>query len=219
LKYVSGIGDKLAQTIVEYRKKNGRFNNLYDLLKVPRFGENAFKLSAGFLRIENGENPLDNTGIHPEKYDLVRKIANDLNTNVQDLIGNKELIAKIVTTKYINADTGEETLKDIINDLLNPGYDMRFKVKILEFDPMVKQFEDLKVGMILNGIVTNITNFGAFINIGLKESGLVHISNITHEFIKNPNEFLHIHQHVKVKVIDIDTGLRRISLSIKDVES
>jgi len=107
LKYVSGIGDKLAQTIVEYRKKNGRFNNLYDLLKVPRFGENAFKLSAGFLRIENGENPLDNTGIHPEKYDLVRKIANDLNTNVQDLIGNKELIAKIVTTKYINADTGE----------------------------------------------------------------------------------------------------------------
>ena len=219
LKYVSGIGDKLAQTIVEYRKKNGRYNNLYDLLKVPRFGENAFKLSAGFLRIENGENPLDNTGIHPEKYDLVRKIANDLNTNVQNLIGNKELIAKIVTTKYINADTGEETLKDIINDLLNPGYDMRFKVKILEFDPMVKQFEDLKVGMILNGIVTNITNFGAFINIGLKESGLVHISNITHEFIKNPHEFLHIHQHVKVKVIDIDTGLRRISLSIKDVES
>ncbi|NSW44384.1 MAG: RNA-binding transcriptional accessory protein [Bacteroidales bacterium] len=217
LQYVSGIGEKMAQTIVEYRKKNGRFNNIYDLLKVPWFGEKAFKLSAGFLRIENGDNPLDNTGIHPEKYDLVEKIAFDLQTDIHHLIGNKELIAKIDIAKYISDDTGEETLKDIVNDLMNPGYDMRFRVKILEFDPSIKHFENLKIGMVLNGIVTNITNFGAFINIGIKESGLLHISNITNEFIKNPNEILHIHQHVKVKVIGIDEGLRRISLSMKDV--
>ena len=218
LRYVSGIGEKMAQTIMEYRKKNGRFNNLNDLLKVPRLGEKIFKLSAGFLRIENGNNPLDNTGIHPEKYELVEKIAKELNTDIPLLIGNTDLIAKIDLSKYVNAETGEETLKDILNDLMNPGYDMRFKIKIHEFDASIKKFDDLKEGMILNGIVTNITNFGAFINIGIKETGLVHISNISNEFIKNPTEVLHMHQQVRVKIIDINPQLKRINLSIKDVE-
>jgi len=218
LQYVSGIGEKMAQTIVEYRKKNGRFNNIHDLLKVPRFGEKAFKLSAGFLRIENGDNPLDNTGIHPERYNLVKTIAKDLNSEIKDLIGNKEILSKIDIKKYIDSETGEETLKDILHDLENPGYDLRFKVKVLQFDASVKSFDDIKIGMVLPGIVTNITNFGAFVNIGIKENGLVHISNITNEFIKSPSEKLHIHQHVKVKIIDIDTNLRRIGLSMKDVE-
>lgn len=218
LKYVSGIGEKMAQSIIEYRNKIGRFNNINELLKVPRFGEKAFQLSAGFLRIENGENPLDNTGIHPERYALVKKIASDLSSDLKDLIGNKSLLSKIDIKKYIDKETGEETLKDILYDLENPGYDLRFKVKVLQFDASVKNFDDIKIGMVLPGIVTNITNFGAFINIGIKENGLVHISNITNEFIKSPSEKLHIHQHVKVRIIDIDSNLRRIGLSMKDVE-
>lgn len=218
LQYVSGIGEKMAHTIVEYRNKNGRFNNLKDLLNVPRFGEKAFQLAAGFLRIQHGDNPLDNTGIHPEKYFVVKQIANDLNCEINDLIGNKELLAKIDIKKYITDQTGEESLKDIVYDLEHPGYDLRFKVKVLQFDASVKSFDDIKIGMILPGIVTNITNFGAFVNIGIKENGLVHISNISNEFIKSPSEKLHIHQHIKVKIIDIDPNLRRIGLSIKDIE-
>lgn len=218
LQYVSGIGPKMAQSIIEYRNKIGRFNNINDLLNVPRFGDKAFQLSAGFLRIENSENPLDNTGIHPERYALVNKIAKDLSSDLKDLIGNKELISRIDIKKYIDQKTGEETLKDILYDLENPGYDLRFKVKVLQFDASVKNFDDIKIGMILPGIVTNITNFGAFVNIGIKENGLIHISNITNEFIKSPSEKLHIHQHVKVRIIDIDTNLRRIGLSMKDVE-
>ncbi len=218
LKYVSGIGEKMAQSIIEHRNKIGRFNNLNELLKVPRLGDKAFQLSAGFLRIENGDNPLDNTGIHPERYNLVKKIAKDLNSDIKDLIGNKDILSKIDIKKYIDSDTGEETLKDILYDLENPGYDLRFKVKVLQFDASVNSFDDIKIGMVLPGIITNITNFGAFVNIGIKENGLVHISNITNEFIKSPSEKLHIHQHVKVKIIDIDTNLRRIGLSMKDVE-
>ncbi len=218
LKYVSGIGEKLATTIVAYRNKYGRFNNLYELYNVPHFGDKAFQLSAGFLRIENGTNPLDNTSIHPEKYPLVEKMAKDLGININELMNNKANIEKIKIENYISEETGRETLTDIIDNLLHPGYDMRCAIKILEFDKNIHKFEDLKVGMILPGIVTNITNFGAFINIGIKENGLVHISNICNEYITSPHEKLHIHQHVKVKVISLDKKTRRIQLSIKDVE-
>ncbi len=219
LRYVSGIGEKTAQAIVEYRTKHGRFQSIFDLMNIPKIKEKTFQQAAGFLRIENGINLLDNTGIHPEHYPLVERIAKDLNVEIKDLIENEEILKNIDLKKYCNNEIGEETLKDIIHELSNPGYDVRLKVKVLEFSPDVHTFEDLKIGMVLNGIITNITNFGAFVNIGIKESGLVHISQISNEFIQNPLEKLHLHQHVKVKVIGIDENLRRFQLSIKDANS
>lgn len=217
LKYVSGIGEKTAQYIVEHRNKIGRFNNKTELLNIPRFTKKIFEQAAGFLRIENGSNPLDNTAIHPDHYPIVEQMAKDLKTSIEQLIENTELIDKINIEKYINEDIGKETLQDIIQELKQPGYDMRLKVKVLEFSPEVKKFEDLKIGMMLNGIITNITHFGAFVNVGIKENGLVHISQISNDFVQNPADVLHIHQHVKVKVVSIDEKLRRFQLSIKDV--
>lgn len=219
LKYVSGIGEKTAQAIIEYRSKKERFNSIYDLLEIPRFKNKTFQLAAGFLRIENGLNPLDNTGIHPEQYFIVEQMAKDFKININEIIGNKELLTKIDSSMYISNEFGKTTIDDIIYELSNPGYDVRLKVKILHFLPEVTKFDDLKVGMILNGIITNITHFGAFINVGIKENGLVHISNISHDFTTNPLDKVHIHQHVKVKVIAINESLKQFQLSMKDIES
>ncbi len=217
LKYVSGIGDKMAQSIVEYRIKHGRFASLKELYQVPHVGDKIFQWSAGFLRVDNSNNPLENTGIHPEHYDIVNAMVKDIHSNVKELLGNKELIQQIKPETYIHDDIGLPTIIDILKELENPGYDVRFSVKVLQFDSNVKTFDDLKEGMMLNGIVTNITNFGIFVNIGIKENGLVHISNITHAFIKNPTEAVHLHQHVKVKVLSLDINTHRIQLSMKDV--
>ncbi len=216
LKYVSGIGEKTAQSIVEYRNKIGRFTNKYELLNIPHFTQKMFEQASGFLRIENGSNPLDNTAIHPEHYHVVQQMAKDLKIGIEQLIENQVLIDKINIESYITNEIGKETLQDIIQELKHPGYDMRLKVKVLEFLPNVKKFEDLKIGMVMNGIITNITHFGAFVNVGIKENGLVHISHISNHFVQNPSDLLHIHQHVKVKVIAIDEKLRRFQLSIKD---
>jgi uncharacterized protein len=219
LKYVSGIGKNIANAIVEYRKNNGPFKTKTDLLKVKGVNKKIFQLSAGFLRIENGTNILDNTGIHPDNYNVVEKIAKDLNVEIKMLFDKPELLDKIDKEKYITEDIGINTIDDIINEIKNPGYDVRLKVKVLEFSPNLKTFEDLKVGMVINGIITNITNFGAFVNVGIKESGLIHISEISDDYIESPLELLHIHQHVKVKVIRIDEKLRKFQLSMKNIEN
>ncbi len=217
LKYVSGFGEKTSQSIIEYRNKIVRFNDIHELLNIPRFKENTFQLAAGFLRIKNGINPLDNTGIHPEHYFIVEKMAKNLNVNIDNLVGNKELLEKIDILNFTSEEIGEITVKDILHELNNPGYDVRLKVKVLQFLPDVTKFEDLKIGMVLNGIITNVTYFGAFVNVGIKENGLVHMSNISNDIISSPLEKVHIHQHVKVKVIEINENLRQYKLSMKDV--
>ncbi|MCX7861790.1 MAG: RNA-binding transcriptional accessory protein [Bacteroidales bacterium] len=218
LKYVSGIGEKTAKAIIEFRQKSGRFESRTDLLKVPRINKKIFEQAAGFLRIENSKNPLENTGIHPDHYYIVEKIASAYQISINQLIGNHEILHSIDIKKFTDEYVGEITLSDIINELKNPGYDVRLKVKVLQFSPEVTKFEDLKIGMVLNGIVTNITHFGAFINVGIKESGLLHISQICDEFIQSPYEKLHLHQHIKVKVIGINNNLKQFQLSSKNIE-
>lgn len=216
LSYVSGIGPILAKNIVDYTKKYGPFKSRFDLLKVPRFGEKAFELSAGFLKIIESENPLDNTAVHPERYSLVEKICTDLSCTVKQLVNDKTLIDKIVIENYLSDSVGLPTLKDMVQELEKPGRDIRLSIKMFEFSNNVKTIEDLKIGMELPGIITNITNFGAFVDIGIKQNGLIHISNICDEFISNPNEKLSLNQYVKVKIIDIDKERNRIQLSMKE---
>ena len=218
LSYVSGIGSQLAKNINDYRIKNGPFKNKTDLLKVPRFGEKAFELAAGFLRIPDSENPLDNTAVHPERFGLVKKICSDIGCEVEQIISNKELISKIEFKNYIVGDIGLPTLMDIKNELEKPGRDVRLSVKIFEFSSEIFSIEDLMENMLLPGIVTNITNFGVFVDLGIKQNGLVHISNICNEFIKSPSEKVKLNQHVKVRVIEIDKERGRIQLSMKDIE-
>ena len=218
LSYVSGIGQQLAKNINEYRQKNGSFKNKKDLLKVPRFGEKAFELAAGFLRIPNGENPLDNTSVHPERYDLVHEMCKDIGCNVSELISNKENLSKIKIDNYISEEIGLPTLTDIFKELEKPGRDVRLSVKVFEFSSEISDIGDLRENMILPGIVTNITNFGVFVDIGIKQNGLIHISNICNEFIKSPSEKVNLNQHVKVKVMSVDLERGRIQLSMKDVE-
>ncbi|MDD2962125.1 MAG: Tex family protein [Muribaculaceae bacterium] len=217
LTYVSGLGEQLAQNIVEYRVKNGGYSSRKDLLNVPRMGEKAFQQSAGFLRIPDSLNPLDNSAVHPESYKIVEQMAKDSKCSVSDLISDSSIRNTINLSKYVCNDIGLPTLEDIIKELEKPGRDPRSKAEILEFDENVKSISDVKVGMILNGIVTNITQFGAFVDFGIKENGLLHISEITDKFIKSPSEILKLHQHIKVKVILVDTDRRRISLSLKGI--
>ena len=217
LSYVSGLGPQLAAKIVEHRRDNGPFRSREELKKVKRLGSKAFEQSAGFLRIENGDNPLDNSAVHPESYPLAGKMAADLGVSVSELVGNKDLLQKIDPAHYISGDTGLPTLNDILRELEKPGRDPRKAVQVLEFDPDVRSINDLKEEMILPGIVTNITNFGAFVDIGVKQDGLIHISNLRHEFVKNPADVVKVHQHLKVKVIAVDLARKRIQLSLKDV--
>jgi len=216
LTYVSGLGPGLALNIVNHRTENGPFGSRDELDKVPRMGGKAFEQCAGFLRIQNGSNPLDNSAVHPESYYIVEKMAEDVGTSIADLISKKELQEKIKLPDYIDDKVGLPTLKDIIEELAKPGRDPREKISAFEFKKGIKTIEDLQIGMVLPGIVTNITNFGAFIDIGVKQDGLVHISQLSHDYVQSPNDIVLLHQEVKVKVLDIDTGRKRIQLSLKD---
>lgn len=217
LTYVSGLGESLAQKIVDYRSENGAFESRKELMKVPRLGAKAFEQAAGFLRIPTADNPLDNSAVHPESYNVVEKMAKDLNSSVNELIGNKELIENIDIKRYKSDRVGTETLTDILQELEKPGRDPRSKVQVLEFDSSIRTINDVKEGIIVNGIVTNITNFGCFVDFGIKENGLIHISEMADRFISNPAEVVSLHQHVKVKVISVDLERKRIQLSLRDL--
>ena len=214
LTYVSGLGPTLAQNIVDYRAENGAFTSRKELMKVPRMGAKAFEQCAGFLRIPGAKNPLDNSAVHPESYAVVEHIAKDMKCSVADLIQNKELRNKIDIKKYVTAQVGLPTLTDILAELEKPGRDPRQAIKVFEFDKNVKTIDDLKVGMTLPGIVTNITNFGCFVDVGIKENGLVHVSQLCREFVSDPTTVVSIHQHVQVKVIGIDMERKRISMTM-----
>lgn len=214
LTYISGLGPQLAQNIVDYRAVNGAFSNRRQLMKVPKMGVKTFEQCAGFLRIPNAENPLDNSAVHPESYKLVETIAKDINTQVTDLIRNKALIQTIEKQKYVNDKVGLHTLNDILLELEKPGRDPREDVKMFEFDASIKTINDIRQGMELPGIVTNITNFGAFVDVGIKENGLIHISNMSDKFISNPAEVLSLHQYVKVQVIEVDLARKRVQLKL-----
>ncbi len=217
LTYVSGLGDALARNIVEWRAENGPFRSRNELKKVPRLGEKAFQQCAAFLRVPNSENPLDNSAVHPESYPVVKRMASDLNLPVQKLMHNKPLIDTIDINRYKTETVGTETLTDILQELEKPGRDPRGEAKVLEFDPNIRVISDLKEGMVLPGVVTNITNFGCFVDVGIKENGLVHISELANRFVSNPAEVVSLHQHVKVKVLSVDLERKRIQLSMKGV--
>ena len=215
LTYVSGLGPVLAQNIVDYRTTNGAFKSRKELMKVPRMGEKAFEQCAGFLRIAGAENPLDNSAVHPESYHVVEKMAKDLKCTVKELIDNKDLKKSLSLDKYISDKIGLPTLNDIIEELDKPGRDPRKGIKVFEFDPNIRTIEDLREGMRLPGIVTNITNFGCFVDVGIKENGLVHISELADRFVSDPSEVVSLHQHVEVKVLSVDLARKRVQLSMK----
>lgn len=219
LTYISGLGPVLAQNIVQYRVENGPFVCRKDLKKVPRLGEKAFEQCAGFLRIPNGSNPLDNSAVHPESYPVVEKMAADLHCTVGELMKRKELKQQIRLEQYQTDQIGMPTLQDIMKELDKPGRDPRSEIQEFSFNPDIHTIDDLQEGMILPGIVTNITNFGCFVDVGIKENGLVHISELADRFVSNPADVVSIHQHVQVRVLSIDTTRKRVQLSMKGIES
>lgn len=214
LSYVSGIGEKLAENIVQYRSENGPFTSRSQLKKVPRLGEKAYQQGAAFIRIHQAKNPLDNSAVHPEAYPIVEKMAKDLGVSVQELIANKAKTSSIQPANYTTPEIGILGLKDIIKELEKPGLDPRKSVQVFEFDPQVQSIKDVRAGMILPGIVNNITNFGCFVAIGIKESGLVHISQLKEGFVSDVNEVVKLHQHVQVKVVEVDEARKRIQLTM-----
>ncbi len=216
LSYVSGIGPKIAQNIVEYRRENGAFADRKSLLKVPKLGAKCFEQCAGFLRISNAKNILDNTAVHPESYKLVEQMAKDNKVSVDELVSNTELRQSICLNNYVTATVGMPTLTDIMQELEKPGRDPRTEIETFEFAPDIKTIDDLVVGMILPCIVNNITNFGAFVDMGIKENGLIHISQITDRYISSPAEVLSIHQHIKAKILTIDKDRKRIQMTMRD---
>lgn len=218
LTYISGLGPQLAQNIVNFRTENGAFSSRKQLLKVPRMGAKAFEQCAGFLRIPKADNPLDNSAVHPESYHIVEQMAKDLQCTVEELIKSKELRAKIKLEKYVTPTVGMPTLNDIMQELEKPGRDPRSTIQVFEFDKNVKSIADLQEGMILPGIVTNITNFGCFVDVGIKENGLVHISQLADKFISDPTEIVSIHQHVMVRVDSVDMSRKRVQLSMKGID-
>lgn len=214
LTYISGLGPQLAQNIVDFRSENGAFKNRKQLMKVPKMGAKTFEQCAGFLRIPDSENPLDNSAVHPESYGIVEAMTKDLKSTVAELIQNKELKKSIDLQKYITPKVGLPTLNDILQELEKPGRDPRSGIQVFEFDPNVKTIGDLRIGMELPGIVTNITNFGAFVDVGIKENGLIHVSNMADRYISNPAEVVSVHQHVKVRVIEVDAVRKRVQLKL-----
>lgn len=214
LSYVSGIGPKLAENIVNYREEKGPFSSRLEIKKVPRLGEKAFEQAAGFLRIKNGKNPLDDSSVHPESYAVVSKMAKDESVEISKLIGNKTLLQKIDLEKYTSEKIGLPTLKDIITELEKPGLDVREEAKVFTFNQNIKTIKDLTEGQLLPGIVNNITNFGCFVDIGIKESGLIHVSNLSESFVKDVNEHVHLHQQIIVKVLEVDVDRKRIQLKL-----
>ena len=217
LMYVSGLGPALAKNIVDYRRENGPFTSRAQLKKVPRLGPSAFQQCAGFLRIPNAKNPLDNSAVHPESYHIVEQMARDNGCTVGELITNEQKRKQVQMERYVTAEVGIPTLTDIMHELEKPGRDPRQQLEAFEFDPNVKEVDDLVEGMVLPGIVTNITNFGAFVDIGVHQDGLVHVSQMANRYVKDPNEVVHLHQHVQVRVIDVDRRRNRISLSMKGI--
>lgn len=218
LTYISGLGTQLAQNIVNYRAENGAFGSRKELMKVPRMGAKAFEQCAGFLRIPDAKNPLDRTAVHPESYHIVERMAKDLRCTVDELIADKALRGKIRVADYVTATVGLPTLQDIMQELDKPGRDPRKEIKVFEFDKNVRTINDLREGMILPGIVGNITNFGAFVDIGIKENGLVHLSQMADRFVSDPTEVVSIHQQVMVRVMGVDTERKRVQLSMVGVE-
>ena len=218
LSYVSGIGPALADKIVDYRNRNGAFADRQSLLKVKGLGEKAFEQCAGFLRVRESKNPLDRSAVHPERYALVEKMAASVGTDVETLMKDKELRTKIVLADFVGEDCGLPTLKDIMKELEKPGLDPRAKFEVFEFDKSVTRIEDVKEGMVLPGIVTNITAFGAFVDIGVHQDGLIHVSQMANRRVADPGEVVHLHQHLKVKVLDVDLRRKRISLTLKNIE-
>jgi uncharacterized protein len=218
LAYVSGLGPQLAQNIVDYRNQNGAFKKRDELKNVPRLGDKAFEQAAGFLRIRDAKNPLDASAVHPERYTLVEQMAHDMKCDVKQLMSDDKLRKSIPLQKYASETVGLPTLNDIMAELSKPGRDPREQFEAFSFADGVNEIGDLKLGMKLQGIVTNITNFGAFVDIGVHQDGLVHLSQITNRFIKDPNEVLKVHQKVEVTVTDVDVNRKRISLSMKENE-
>lgn len=218
LMYVAGLGQSTAENIVQYRTQNGSFKTRKELLQVNRLGDKIFEQAAGFLRIADAENPLDNSAVHPERYAVVELMAKDQNVSINDLLKNNEIRKKIDLKKYISNEVGLPTLEDIMKELEKPGRDPREEIQTFEFDPTIKTIQDLHVGMIVPGLVTNITNFGCFLNIGVKQDGLIHISELANKFIKDPNEIVKLQQAIRVKIIDVDVARNRINLSKKQAE-
>jgi len=218
LTYVSGLGPQLAQNIVDYRAENGAFSSRKEITKVKRMGAKAFEQCAGFLRIPNSENPLDNSAVHPESYGIVKQMAKDVNCSVADLIADQNLRKQIDLNKYVTNEVGLPTLKDIMEELEKPGRDPRTAIKVFQFKEGIYKIDQLEVGMEMPGIVTNITNFGAFVDVGVKQDGLVHISQLANRFVSDPADVVQLHQHVNVKVIEVDVARKRIQLSMKDCE-
>ena len=217
LTHVSGLGPQLAQNIVDFRSENGPFRSRKELMKVKRMGAKAFEQSAGFLRIRNAENPLDSSAVHPESYHVVEKMSKDIGCDVMELMTNESKRKEIKLEKYITQSTGLPTLKDIMDELAKPGRDPRSKIKEFSFAD-IHTMEDLAPGMIVPGIVTNVTKFGAFVDIGIKQDGLVHISNMSNSYVTDPSKVVKLHQHVMVKVLDVDIERKRIQLSMKGVD-
>ena len=217
LTYVSGLGPALAQNVVDYRQEIGGYTSREQLMEVPRMGAKAFEQCAGFLRIQGAENPLDNSAVHPESYHIVERMAGDLGVELKQLVSNESLVKQIDLQQYLSGDTGLPTLEDIRKELEKPGRDPRAQIEVFEFDQDVHVIEDLKPGMELPGIVTNITRFGAFVDVGVKQDGLVHISQMADRFVKDPNDIVKIHQHVKVRVLEVDLQRNRIQLSMKGI--
>lgn len=214
LSYVSGIGPKLAENIVSYRSDNGSFTSRKDIKKVPRLGGKAFEQGAGFLRIKDGKNPLDDSAVHPESYPIVQQMAKDARVKISELIGNKDILQKINLKNYITSTVGLLTLEDIIKELEKPGLDIREQAKVFAFNQTIKTITDLKEGQLFPGIVNNITAFGCFVDVGIKESGLIHVSNLSDSFVKDVNEHVHLHQQIIVKVLEVDVARKRIQLKL-----
>ncbi len=215
LSYVAGIGAVLAKRIVAFRNENGAFQSRSDLLKVPRFGQKAFQQAAGFLRIRDGVQPLDNSAVHPEQYPLVKKMAANLKTDVKSLIGNEQLVANLNVAELVSADAGEFTVRDVVHELARPGRDPRSEFKVATFSETIQEISDLQIGMTVEGVITNVTKFGAFVDIGVHQDGLIHISQLADRFIRDPSEVVAVGDIVKVTVLEIDTARRRIALSRK----
>jgi uncharacterized protein len=218
LTYVSGVGPTLAAKIVEYRDKNGMFTSRDQLKSVPRLGEKVFEQAAGFLRIRESDNPLDFSAVHPESYPIVNRMAKKAGCSVADLMKSEDLRKQIKLEDFISDKVGMPTLTDIMTELSKPGRDPREKFELFEFDKNVNSMDDLKPGMILDGLVTNITNFGAFVDIGVHQDGLIHVSQMADKYIKDPNEIVKLNQKVRVKVLEVDKERRRIQLSLKNIQ-
>jgi uncharacterized protein len=215
LTYVSGLGPQLAQNIVDYRKQNGSFESREELKKVPRLGAKAFEQAAGFLRIKNSKNPLDASAVHPERYEVVKKMAASVGCSIPELLTDEQKRKQINITQFVDAELGLPTLNDILKELSKPGLDPRGPLKTFSFDSKINKIEDLQIGMTLPGIVTNITNFGCFVDIGVKQDGLVHLSQLADRYVRDPNEIVKLQQQVTVKVLEVDVPRKRINLSMK----